>query len=154
MSPNIMHRTQVIISFQGVIAFGITVFFSFDLDMDYIIRYHQCFSSYFTTPLIIPSYSICSSCQGSTCFVHPLAQLVVEPSEIIAWHAFLLFHSWCLSFLPRSGEKGHQEMHTHLHWYMVGDQETLQEEHIIKAQVLASQKSLEMSPNPTPPPLT
>jgi hypothetical protein len=29
----------------------------------------------------------------------PLAQLIIDPFDIIAWHAFLLFHSWCLSFL-------------------------------------------------------
>ncbi len=50
----------------------------------------------------------------------PLVQLAIDPFDTIAWHAFLFFHSWCLSFSPLGGEKGHQEIHTHLHWYMVG----------------------------------
>jgi hypothetical protein len=37
----------------------------------------------------------------------PLVWLVVDPSDITTWHAFLFFHSWCLSFLPWGGEKGH-----------------------------------------------
>ncbi len=45
----------------------------------------------------------------------PLARLIVDPSNIVIWHAFLLFHSWCLSFPPRGGEKGHQKMRAHLH---------------------------------------
>ncbi len=33
------------------------------------------------------------------CVLHiPLIWLVVNPSNIVTWHAFLLFHSWCLSF--------------------------------------------------------
>jgi hypothetical protein len=69
-----MHHTQVIINFQGDDAFGITILSSFfNLEVDYIIRYHQCFPSWFTIPLLITSYSICSSCQGSTCFVHPFS---------------------------------------------------------------------------------
>jgi hypothetical protein len=37
---------------------------------------------------------------------------------------------------------------------MVGDWETLQEQHTIKAHALAAQRFLEMAPNLTPPPLT
>jgi hypothetical protein len=37
---------------------------------------------------------------------------------------------------------------------MVGDWETLQEEHILRTQALASQRSLEMAPDPTPLPST
>jgi len=36
----------------------------------------------------------------------PLVQVVVNPFAIVAWHAFLLFHSSCLSFPPQGGEKG------------------------------------------------
>jgi hypothetical protein len=52
------------------------------LDMDCIIRSHRCFPSWFTTPPLIPSYPICYPCQGSMCFIHPLVQLVVNPSDI------------------------------------------------------------------------
>jgi len=51
---------------------------------------------------------------SSTCFTHPLVQLTINPSNITAWHAFLLFHSSCLSFPSQGGEKGHQKTHTHL----------------------------------------
>jgi hypothetical protein len=37
---------------------------------------------------------------------------------------------------------------------MVKDWETLQEEHIIRAKSLISQKSSKMAPNPMPPPST
>jgi hypothetical protein len=43
-----------------------------------------------------------------------LIWLVMNPSNVVAWHAFLLFHFWCLSFPPRGGEKGNQDMRTHL----------------------------------------
>ncbi len=66
----------------------------------------------------------------------------------------MLFHSWCLSFPPQGGEKGHQETHAHLCQYMAQDWETLQEEHTIKAQMLVSQRSSMLAPNPTPLPLT
>jgi hypothetical protein len=54
-----------------------------------------------------------------------LFQLASDPSDVVAWHFFLLFPSWCLSFLPWGGEKGHQEIHVHLRQYMGGDWETL-----------------------------
>jgi hypothetical protein len=38
----------------------------------YIIRYHRCFPPWFTTSPLIPSYSICYPCRGSTCFARPL----------------------------------------------------------------------------------
>lgn len=55
----------------------------------------------------------------------PLVQLVVNPSNLTTWHAFLFFHSWCSSCPPWDGEKGHQEMCTRLCQYMVGKWETL-----------------------------
>jgi hypothetical protein len=63
----------------------------------------------------------------------PLAWLVINPSNIIVQHAFLFFHSWCLSFLPW-GSENHQEICTYLCWYVAGDLKTLQEEHTIKTQ--------------------
>ncbi len=61
-----VHRTQVVISLRNVDVFNIVVFSSFfGLDMDCIIGYHQCFPSWFTMPLLIPSYPICIPCQGS-----------------------------------------------------------------------------------------
>ncbi len=76
MSPNIMHRTHAIISFQGANAFGIIVFSSFfNLDMDCIIIYHQCFPFWFTMSPFIPSHSICSLCWGLACFVHPFSSV-------------------------------------------------------------------------------
>ncbi len=84
MSPYIMHRTHAIINFRGVDAFGIIVFSSFDLDMDCIIIYHQHFPPWFAMPPLIPSYSICSLCRSSACFVHSLAWLIVDPSNIVA----------------------------------------------------------------------
>jgi hypothetical protein len=30
----------------------------------------------------------------------PLVRLAIRPSNTTIWHAFLLFHSWCLSFPP------------------------------------------------------
>jgi hypothetical protein len=41
----------------------------------------------------------------------------------------LLFVSWCLSFPPQGGEKGHQESRICLRQYMGGNYDTLQEEH-------------------------
>jgi hypothetical protein len=41
-------------------------------------------------------YVICVKIQ---CVLYiPLTWLDVDPSKIVAWHAFLLFHSWYLSF--------------------------------------------------------
>ncbi len=34
----------------------------------------------------------------------PLIWLVSNPSYKVAWHTFLLFHYWCLSFSPWGGE--------------------------------------------------
>jgi hypothetical protein len=70
------------------------------LDMDCIIKYHRFFPSWFTMPPLIPSYHICSLYRSSICLHIPLAQLVVNPFDITVWHAFLFFHSWCLSFPP------------------------------------------------------
>jgi hypothetical protein len=75
-------------------------------------------------PLLIPLYFIFFRVEVQHLLRIPLAQLVVKPFNIVAWHAFLLFHSWCLSFLHWGGEKGHQETHTHLHWYTLRDLET------------------------------
>ncbi len=62
-SPNIMHHTHVVVNFQSAATFNITIFSSFfSLDMDCIIRYHQCFPFQFTKPKLIPSYSICFLC--------------------------------------------------------------------------------------------
>jgi hypothetical protein len=55
----------------------------------------------------------------------PLVQLVVNPFDLTTWHAFFFSHSWCLSCPPWDGEKGHQEMRTHLRQYMAGKWETL-----------------------------
>ncbi len=68
------------------------IVFSFDLDMDCIIRYRQCFPFWFTTPSLIPSYSICSLCRGSTCFAHPFSS--VDCQSI--WHNSLA----CIFTLP------------------------------------------------------
>jgi hypothetical protein len=62
----------------------------------------------------------------------PLTHFIIDPFDITTWHAFLLFRSWCLSFSPHGDEKGHQETRAYLHQYMVGDWETLQEEHTNK----------------------
>jgi hypothetical protein len=54
----------------------------------------------------------------------PLVQLAVDPFDIIACHAFLLFHFWCLSLPPRGGGKGHQEtccLFTLVHGKGLGD---------------------------------
>jgi hypothetical protein len=59
------------------------------------------------------------------CFAHPFSELTIDPSDITTWHVFLLFHSWCLSFSPQGGEKGHQETHACLCRYMTRDWETL-----------------------------
>jgi hypothetical protein len=73
-SLSIMHCTHVVINFRDVDAFNIIIFSSlFSLDMDCIIRYHWCFSSWFATPLLISSYSICFLCQSLTCLVHPFS---------------------------------------------------------------------------------
>jgi len=50
-----------------------------------------------------------------------LSQFTFDLSNVIAWHVFLLFPFWCLSFPQRGGEKGHQETCAHLHRYMGGD---------------------------------
>jgi hypothetical protein len=41
------------------------------LDMDCIIKYHQCVPSWFT--VFIPSYFMCFPCWGLTCFAHPFS---------------------------------------------------------------------------------
>jgi hypothetical protein len=88
-----MHHTHTVINFRGADAFSITVFSSFfGLDMDYIIRYHWCFPSWFSTSLFILSHSIYSPCWGSMCFVHPLS-LVGRWST---WHTSLT----CIFALP------------------------------------------------------
>jgi hypothetical protein len=51
----------------------------------------------------------------------PLVRLAVRPFNITTWHAFLFFHSWCLSFLPQGGEKGDQKTCAHLRRYVAGD---------------------------------
>jgi hypothetical protein len=56
-------------------------------------------------------------------------------------------------FPPQGGEIGHQKTNTHLHRYMGGDWETLQEEQTIRAHAMVSQRSSTMAPDPTPPPL-
>ncbi len=82
------------------------------------------------------SYALCVEVQR---VLHiPLAQLAINPFNIATWHAFLLFHSWCLSFLLWGGEKGHQETYNYLHWYMARHLETLEKEHTIKVEALAS----------------
>jgi len=71
-SPNIIHLTHVVISFWGADAFYIIIFSSsLDLDLDCIIRYEQWFPFSFTTPQLIPLYSICSLCRNLTCFAYP-----------------------------------------------------------------------------------
>jgi hypothetical protein len=79
-----------------------------------------------------------------------LTWLAINPFDITTWHAFVLFHSWCLSFLPWGGEKAYQEMHACLCRYMVKDWDTLQEEHTIRAQTLVSQRSSDMALDFTP----
>jgi len=78
-----MHHTQVVISFRGVDAFDIIIFSSsFDLDMDYIIKYEQWFMFWFTMHQLVPLYSIYSSCWGLACFAYvPLVQLAIDPSN-------------------------------------------------------------------------
>jgi hypothetical protein len=48
-------------------------------------------------------------------------QLASNPSNIVAWHAFLLFLSWCLYFPSWGGEKGHRDTCVGLPWYMGGN---------------------------------
>jgi hypothetical protein len=55
----------------------------------------------------------------------PLYRLTSNPFDVVVWHVFLLFPSWCLSFLSRGGEKGHQKIHVHLRQYMGGNWDTL-----------------------------
>jgi hypothetical protein len=110
-----MHHTQIVIRFRDADVFNNIIFSSFGLDMDCIIRYHRCLPSWFTMLYSyhhIP-YALHVEIQYN---LHiPLAWLAINPSNIIAWHAYLFFHSWCLSFVPCGGEKGHQEIHAHLH---------------------------------------
>ncbi len=54
-----------------------------------------------------------------------LSQLTFNPSDVVTWHVFLLFPSWCLSSPPQGGEKGHQETCACLHHYMGDDWETI-----------------------------
>jgi len=68
--------------------------------------------------------------------------------------SFLLFSSWCLSFPPWGGEKGHQETHNHLRQYMGGKWEILLKNHTIKTFALTSCKCLESTVNLAPPPST
>ncbi len=67
---------------------------------------------------------------------------------------FLLFPSWCLSYLPWGGEKGHQKTRINLCRYMGGDWEALFKEHTTRTFTLTSRKRLELIPNPTPLPST
>jgi hypothetical protein len=62
------------------------------LDMDYIIKYHQCFPSWFTTSPFIPSHSICSPHQSSACFTHPFDLIGCQS----IWHCSLT----CIFVLP------------------------------------------------------
>jgi hypothetical protein len=55
-----------------------------------------------------------------------------------------------LSFPLWGDEKGRQETHDCLCWYMDGNWETLQGEHMIRTFVLAYRKCLESTSNPTP----
>ncbi len=151
-SPNIMHRTQAIINFRVLVPSTLSssplLTWTWIVLLDIINVFHlslACPHSYHHIPHPLRVKVQCV-------LRILLVQLVVDPSNITTWHAFLLFHSWCLSFLPRSGEKGHHKTHTHLHWYMVGDWETLQEEHTIKTHALAYQRSSKMALNPIPPP--
>jgi hypothetical protein len=51
-------------------------------------------------------YALCVEVQRALRI--PLIRLVINPFIITTWHAFLVFHYWCLSFSPWGVEKGHQ----------------------------------------------
>jgi len=70
----------------------------FHLDLPHPRSYHH-----------IP-YAICVEVQH---VLHiPLIWLAIDPNDIAMWHVFLFFHSWCFSFSPWGGEKGHQKTRT------------------------------------------
>ncbi len=131
-SPNIMHSTHVIISFRGVDAFCIIIFSSsFDLDMDCIIRYEQRFPFWFTTPQLIPLYSICSSCWRLICFAYPFNSIghwSIQHNKLACIFAllFLVFFISTIGWWERPPRYSHPITSIHgKNW------ETLQKEHTL-----------------------
>jgi hypothetical protein len=87
-------------------------------------------------------------------FAYPFISISIQSSQYNNLAFFLLFLLWCLSFPPWGGEKGHQETCIHLHWYIGGNWEALQEEqYTIKTLTLAFWRHLESILDLTPPPL-
>lgn len=106
MSLDIMHPTYVVISFQKPMLSTLPCSpppsaWIWIASLDIINTFHLGLShphSYHHLPYV---FYIKVQCVLRI----PLIWLVVNPSYIVAWHAFLLFHSWCLSFSPWGGEK-------------------------------------------------
>jgi hypothetical protein len=103
--------------------------------------------------LFLPWYSICALSWCSMGFAYPFMSISIQSFRYNNLAFILLFLSWCLSFPLWGSGKGHQETCIHLHRYMGGNWEALQEEqYMIKTFILVFQKHLESILNLTPPP--
>lgn len=113
------------------------VFLPFQHGMDCIHKHHWCFPFRLISSSFIPPYSTYSSSWFSIIFAYTFISISIQSFWYYNLAFFLLFFFWCLSFPPKGGEKGYQDICIRLHRYMGDNLETLLEEHTIKTLILA-----------------